>query len=243
MKKRIWELDVIRGALLLWMISFHFVYDLVYLFGLMALDTPARQFLFRMGSLWGGVPFLFISGICVSFAGRPARRGLQVIGGGLVISLVTALMYLLGMADKGIIIYFGVLHCIGVCMLLWGLFRKLPSPALLVLGILMAAVGLYLKFNVRVDFPYLIPLGLPSHSFSSSDYFPLLPNLGYFLIGSVLGRKLYPDRETLFSKVNDRNIFLRFFGFFGRHSLPIYMAHQPVLAALIYLYMALEALL
>ncbi len=241
MKKRIWELDCLRGLFLINMIAFHFAYDLVHLFGLVELTHPILRLWYRMGNDWGGTPFLFISGVCVTFSSRPLRRGLQVIGGGLIVSLVTVGMYLLHFADKSIIIYFGVLHCIGVCMLLWPLFRKLPSPVLLVLGIVMAVGGLYLKNNVRVDFPWLIPFGVPSYSFASSDYFPLLPNLGYFLIGSVLGRKLYPARRTLFPRVNDRNPLIRFFGFFGEHSLLIYLLHQPVLAALISLWTFLEA--
>ena len=134
-------------------------------------------------------------------------------------------------SDKSIIIYFGVLQCLGVCMLLWPVFRKLPVPVLLVLGVALSAVGLYLRFHVRVEFPWLIPLGFVTRSFASSDYFPLLPNFGYFLVGAFLGRTFYPRRVTCFPKVNPENPVVRFLGFFGKHSLLIYMAHQPVLAA------------
>lgn len=236
MNKRIWELDFLRGLFLIGMIAFHFTYDLVHLFDLVDLTSPVSKALYQFGNDWGGTPFLFISGICVSFSSRPVRRGLEVIGGGMLISLVTVGMYLLGFADKAIIIYFGVLHCIGVCMLLWPVLKKLPTPVLLIMGILMAAVGLYLRNHVWVDFPWLIPLGIPSRTFASSDYFPLLPNLGYFLIGSALGRWLYPSRKTLFPQINGDILPLRFFRFFGEHSLQIYLLHQPILAALIYLW-------
>ena len=234
MKKRIWELDVFRGIMVLIMISFHLAYDLVYLFGLVRLSTPFTRAAFTFCSNWAGSPFLLISGICVTFSSRPVHRGLQVIGCGMVITAVTVGMYLLGFADSSIIIYFGVLQCLGVCMLLWPLFKKLPAPALLVLGVVMAAVGLYWKFNVRVEFPWLIPLGLASYSFASSDYFPLLPNLGYFLVGAFVGRTFYPQKQTLFPKYDAaKHPVSRFLGFCGRHSLLIYMLHQPVLAALV----------
>lgn len=234
MNKRIWELDVFRGIMLLIMISFHLAYDLVYLFGLVRLSTPFARDVFRFCSNWAGAPFLFISGICVTFSSHPVRRGLQVIGCGMVITAVTVGMYLLSFADDGIIIYFGVLQCLGVCMLLWPFVKKLPTPVLLLLGIVLSAVGLYWKFNVRVDFPWLIPLGLASHTFSSSDYFPLLPNFGYFLVGAFLGRKFYPVRKTLFPKYDPpRHAIPKFLCFCGRHSLLIYMIHQPVLAALV----------
>lgn len=233
MKKRIWELDVLRGVFILNMIIFHLAYDLIYLFGIVKLVNPVAIAIYEFGNDWFGAPFLFISGICVTFSSRPVRRGLVVIGCGMLITAVTVGMYLLGFAGKDIIIYFGVLQCLGVCMLLWPLFKKLPTPALAVLGILLALVGLYLKNHIRVDFPWLIPLGIPSYSFASSDYFPLLPNFGYFLIGAVLGRRFYPQRTTLLPKVNDRNPVIRFLGFWGEHSLLIYLLHQPILAALV----------
>lgn len=239
MKKRIWELDALRGLFILIMIGFHLAYDLVYLFGLVKLSTPESRAVFRFFSNWAGAPFLFISGLCVTFSSRPVRRGLQVIGCGMIITAVTVGMYLLNFADKSIIIYFGVLQCLGVCMLLWPLFRRLPAPVLLILGVVLSAVGLYLKFHVRVDFPWLIPVGFVSRSFSSSDYFPLLPNFGYFLVGAFLGKTFYANRISCFPKVNPGNPLIRFFSFWGRHSLLIYMAHQPVLAALVGLWVLL----
>ena len=200
MKKRIWELDALRGLLILIMIGFHLTYDLVYLFGLVSLSTPGQQAVFRFLDHWAGVPFLFLSGLCVTFSSRPLRRGLQVLGCGLLVTGATVLMYLLQFADRGIIIYFGVLQCLGTCMLLWPVFCRLPKRWLLALGITLSAVGLYLKFYVQVDFPWLIPLGFVSRSFASSDYYPLLPNLGYFLIGAFLGKTFYPARITCFPR-------------------------------------------
>ena len=235
MKQRIWELDLVRGLFMIGIILFHLMYDLVYLFDVVDLTTPLSQALYQFGNDWGGTPFLIISGLCVTFGRHPVRRGLQVIAGGMLITLVTACMYWFGFADKGIIIYFGVLHCIGSCMLLWALFRRLPALALLVLGIALAALGLYLKENVLVEFPWLIPFGVMSYDFVSSDYFPLLPNLGYFLVGAAIGRKLYPTRQSLFPDVNAENPVCRFFRFFGQHSLILYLVHQPILAAAVYL--------
>jgi len=240
MKKRIWELDALRGLFIIVIVIFHLFYDLVYLFDLVDLTHPVSKALYQLGNDWGGTPFLVISGICVSFGRSPVRRGLQVIGCGMLITLVTVGMYLFGFTGKSIIIYFGVLHCLGVCMLLWTLFKKLPTPALLILGIVMSAIGLYLKNNVYVDFPWLIPFGIPSRSFASSDYFPLLPNLGYFLIGAFLSRVLYPSRQTLFPRVNADTPILKGLQFIGSHSLIIYLLHQPLLAALVYLWVLLN---
>jgi len=230
MKNRIWELDALRGLCLVLVVAFHLWYDLVYLFGLIPLRAAG---LFRLMNDWGGVAFLVISGVCVTLGKHPVRRGLAVFGCGMVISLVTVGMYLLNFTGKGIIIYFGVLHCLGVCMLLWPLLKTLPVWALASMGVILAAVGIYLKFSgVAVSFPWLMPLGIPYWGFTSSDYFPLMPNLGYFLIGAFLGRTLYRSRQSLLPQLPGMGVF----SWIGRHSLLIYLLHQPVLAGAVLLF-------
>jgi len=235
-KKRIWELDALRGVLMIAIMAYHLFYDLVFLFSLIELNTPFLKGLYRFCNDWLGSPFLFLSGLCATLGSRPVRRGLQVIGGGILITAATTGMYLLGFAGKDIIIYFGVLHCLGTCMLLWPLFKKLPTPVLLILGITLAAVGLFVVDDMRVDFPWLVPLGLVPRGFASSDYFPLLPNLGYFLIGTFLGKTLYREKQTLLPSISPSCLPVRFLSFIGRHSLILYLLHQPVLAAAVYGY-------
>lgn len=234
MTKRIWELDVLRGLWILLMFAIHITYDLVILFDVVDLKDPA---LFNWSQEWGGTLFLVISGVCATLGRHPVRRGLQVLGCGAVISLVTAGMYFLGFAGRDIIIYFGVLQCLGCCMLLWPLFRK-GNPWLLgVLGLILALLGLYLVDNVLVDFPWLVPFGIMNRGFASSDYFPLLPNFGYFLVGACIGKTLYRNKTSLMPNVNTANPIIRFFTFFGKHSLIIYLVHQPVFAGLILLFL------
>ena len=232
MKKRIWELDVLRGVCILGMVVVHLIYDLQTFFSLPFL---ADSRLFDLIKQWGGVLFLLISGICVTLGSRPVRRGLIVFACGLICSAVTAGMYFLNMAVKSIIIYFGVLHCLGVCMLLWPLFKRLPVWALGLLGLGLTVLGLWISGNVVVDFPWLIPLGLVPGDFASSDYFPLLSNLGFFLVGAFLGKTLYRKKETLLPRVNPANPVLAFFTRLGKWSLPVYLLHQPVITGLLYL--------
>ena len=232
MKKRIWELDVLRGVCILGMVVVHLIYDLQTFFSLPFL---ADSRLFDLIKQWGGVLFLLISGICVTLGSHPVRRGLIVFACGLLCSAVTAGMYFLNMADKSIIIYFGVLHCLGVCMLLWPLFKRLPVWALGLLGLGLTVLGLWISGNVVVDFPWLIPLGLVPGDFASSDYFPLLSNLGFFLVGAFLGKTLYRKKETLLPRVNPANPVLAFFTLLGKWSLPVYLLHQPLITGLLYL--------
>ena len=237
MKKRIWELDALRGLCILGMVVVHFVYDLVDLYGLVQWEYPP---LFTFVQQWGGVLFLLISGICVTLGSRCIRRGLLVFCCGIVVSAVTWGMYYFGFSGKSIIIYFGVLHCLGACMLLWPVFRKLPHWVLAVIGLVLVAAGFYLQTLEPATTHWLMPLGLPWKGFASSDYFPLLPYLGFFLLGSALGKSVYRKKESLLPKVNTRNPIIRFFLLCGKHSLWIYLLHQPLLSGVFYLLITLS---
>ena len=232
MKKRIWELDAFRGLCILGMIAVHLVYDLVELYALVDWTYPP---FFSLIKNWGGALFLLLSGICVTLGSHPVKRGLLVFGCGMLCTLATAGMYWLDYAGKDIVIYFGVLHCLGLCMVLWPLFKRLPAWTLAALGAGLAALGLWMG-TVTVSTHLLVPLGLTYPGFGSSDYFPLLPNLGYFLVGAFLGKTLYRKQETLLPRINPENPLVRFLGWCGRMSLFIYLLHQPVLTGLMELY-------
>lgn len=227
MKKRIWELDFLRGVLLWGMIGIHLIYDLVDLYGVVDWQLPAVYLLFKNRF---GISFVVLSGLCATLGRNSVRRGLKVFACGMVCTLATYLMVWAGMAGRGLLIYFGVLHCLGVCMVLWTLFRKLPTPVLLVLGLAMVISGEMLRDQAFTWATYTFPLGFVPYGFVSSDFFPLLPNLGYFLLGAVLGRVVYRQKQTLLPKVNPEGAVIRFFRFCGTHSLLIYMVHQPLLA-------------
>ena len=210
MKKRIWELDALRGLCILGVIIVHFVYDLNVMYRIVYWQLPK---LFTLVQNWGGVLFLLIC------------------GAGLLITAVTAGMYLIGFG-KGILIYLGVLHCLGICMLLWGLMRHLPTWALLVLGLGLSALGLWIDTLPAVEVSWLIPVGFVPQNFATSDYFPLLPNLGFFLVGAFLGRTMYASKASLLPKVRASALPIRFLSFCGRQSLWIYLLHQPILTGI-----------
>lgn len=231
MKKRIWELDALRGLCILGVVAVHFVYDIVELYRLVKWNYPQW---FTLLKDWGGIIFLLISGICVTLGSRCMRRGLLVFLCGMVCTAVTWGMVALGLAGPGMIIWFGVLHCLGICMLLWPLFSRMKPWLLALLGMLAAAVGLYLFSFVRLDTDVFIPLGLFSSNFATPDYFPIFPYLGFFLLGAALGKTVYKNKTSLFPNVNPKNPIIAFFAMLGRHSLWIYLLHQPVLSAICY---------
>ena len=233
MKNRIWELDALRGICILCVMVFHFVYDITDLYRLVNWTLP-EAFLFLQQ--WGGTVFLLLSGICATLGSRSVRRGIVVFTCGLLCNAVTAGMYYFDWATKNIIIYFGVLHCLGVCMILWPLFKKMHPFSLISLSAVLVAIG-FVLMDMRGSSIWLVPIGLVPYGFSSSDYFPILPHAGFFLFGAALGKLIYREQKSLLPKVNASNPILKFLQLCGRHSLWIYLLHQPILNGICWLLM------
>ena len=219
MTKRFWELDALRGISILCMVGIHLLYNLG-----VSLPLPLQ-----LMQDWGGCIFLVLSGICVTLGHHPIRRGLVVLGCGMVCTLVTWGLYALGLASSQLIIWFGVLHCLGVCMLLWPLFERLSNKTLGILSGILMIFGFYFR-SLLLNVPFFVPLGIRFPGFASADYFPLLPNLGFFLLGALAGRRLYATGQSLFPHSRGN----RFLCFCGRHSLMIYLLHQPILCGILW---------
>ena len=172
-KLRIWELDALRGVCILCVIVVHFLFDLSF-FGGFQLTLPAWYVFLQE---YGGAIFVLLSGCCATLGTRNVRRGCIVFAAGMLITGVTYGMYRLGMSGADVVVKFGVLHLLGVCMILYPLFKKLPPAALASLGIIIAVTGFAIR-GVVVPQRWLFPLGLTYEGFTSSDYFPLFPQLG-----------------------------------------------------------------
>lgn len=229
-------LDGIRGITLLSMILYHGAWDLVYIYGVKwDWYRSAGAYVWQQSICW---TFILLSGFCWSMGKRPLKRGLTVFGGGALVSLATCLF----MPQNRVL--FGVLTLTGSCMLLLiplqRLFRRVPAGAGLAAGAFLFVLTRdvnegYLGFEslrlVRLPQAWYgnlfsAYLGFPPPSFFSTDYFSLIPwfflfACGYFLYrvldrgGGLKGSLLYLDFAPL--------------GFLGRHSLFIYLLHQPVI--------------
>ena len=205
-----------RGFCVLSMIFIHFLYDLTDIYRIFRSFPPFLQPV----KAYGGIAFFLISGVCATLSRRPFRRGLTVLACAALVRLVTTL--------AGMPVRFGVLGCLGCAMVLWTLFRPFPGAALLFCAFFCILTGAAFR-RLSVTAPFLYPLGLCRPDFSSADYFPLFPFLGYFLLGAVLGSFLYPVRRSLLPRFSFESPPARLLRFCGRHSLPLYLLHQPVL--------------
>lgn len=234
-RERIWELDALRGFCIVCVIFVHFMFDLVYFLGKQVDFPPLYTFIQQ----YGGAIFVVLSGCCATLGSRSFRRGVLVFGCGMLITLVTFGMYRMGMAASDVVVKFGVLHLLGVCMMLYPLLKKLPTTALSVFAAAIVAIGYGIQ-GMRFSVRWLFPLGFVYPGFTSSDFFPLLPQLGWFLLGIVIGRTLYHEKRTLLPGTAQDFFLFRFFQWCGRQSLWIYLLHQPVVYGLIELAVTLQ---
>ena len=239
MKNRLHFLDALRGFTLINMIAFHGLWNLVYLFGVKAdWYTGTPGYLWQQAICW---TFILLSGFCWNLGRHPLKRGLTVFGGGVIVTAATCIV----MPESRIL--FGVLTCLGSCMLLLIPAEKLLWRVPAVLG-LAASFGLFLLLRnvssgslgfeglVLCPLPPMLYrnlltayLGFPPQGFFSTDYFPLLPWFFLFVTGYFLFRVL-EEREF------NQKLFARgqvpVLNWLGRHSLLVYLLHQPILYGL-----------
>jgi uncharacterized membrane protein len=228
---RLWEIDALRGVAVVLMVFFHLMWDLAYV-GLSSVDVFARPWQIFARSI--GTLFILLMGLSLQLvATRLAdakvlrryvlRRGGLIFGLGMLISLGT---YLLLGAEY---VRFGILHLLGAGLVLAAPFAFAPFGVTVGVGMLLIVIGAW--FNaLAVPFPWLIWLGLPQLGVGMVDYYPLLPWAGVALLGVALGQAWYPQGRRRFRLPNLAEVpVVHGLGWLGRHSLGIYLLHQPLI--------------
>ncbi|HDR73968.1 MAG TPA: DUF1624 domain-containing protein [Methanoculleus sp.] len=236
-KERYWEIDAFRGIAIVMMVTFHVLFDLSYL-GMPIVEVHSG--FWRLFAIATASTFVFLVGVSLSISharssahlhGRALtmkyiRRGMGILLLGLVITLVTALMI-----GEGMII-FGILHLIGVSIMIAPLFLRLGcANFMLGVGVILIGIGLT-AFEGPI---WLAWMGLHPSWFYSLDYEPLFPWFGIVLIGIAVGSALYPGGRRLVAIPEVQAVPVRALSAAGRHSLFIYLLHQPVIIGLILL--------
>ena len=232
LSKRFWEVDLIRGVAIVLMVIFHLLFDLSeYYYFPIDYTSGLQAFAGRMA----GTLFIMTAGISSAFSRSNIKRGLRVFGIGLLLTLATYVM------DQGLFIKFGILHFLGLAMILHPLLDKLKTDWLAILGTIILVVGHYFNL-ITVPVGFLFPLGLMNPGFGSLDYYPLLPWLGVFMYGMIAARVFY-QRAIKIRPVAARAYRANFLSYIGRHSLIIYLAHQPIIIGLLWVLNQIRILL
>lgn len=225
MRRRFDVLDVWRTLAIVLMVAYHFLYDL-YIFGVISAN---QLFSAPLNVLERFIccSFILLAGTSARFSRNNLRHGLIVLGAGLVVEI--------GAAVAGQTIRFGVLMLLGSSMVLWHFLgkglQKLPGWSVAAGSGVLFFAARWWTGRTAVSGPWLYPLGFTAPGFYSADYFPLLPWFFLFLTGTALGGWCLAHRENRLLTVS----LPRALTWPGRHSLIIYVLHQPVLYGISYL--------
>jgi uncharacterized membrane protein len=225
---RLAGIDALRGAALCLMFVYHFCFDLRY-FRVIAAD-------FERDPFWLGfravivASFLALVGVSLVLADRARisrvrfwRRIAVIAACALAASFGSYLMF-----PKSFI-FFGILHCIAVASVLAAPLVRLPWIAL-ALGVAVVAAGLTLSWPV-FDQRTLSWIGFATVKPIAEDYVPLAPWAGVVLIGIAAGHALVRTRLKALAPLAGAPHWLQWL---GRHSLAVYMVHQPILLGVMY---------
>lgn len=253
--RRLHLLDELRGLNLINMIVYHFLWNLVYIAGIDLFWYRGQgAHVWQQSICW---TFILLSGFCWSFGRHHFKRGLMVFLSGGLVTVVTLIFVPEDRIIFGVLTLIG--SCMLLMIPLDKLLGKITNPitvivltalfGLLFLLFLPAANGHLTNFagifhgeGLFVSGPTLPDtlyhgwlntyLGFPAADFFSTDYFPLLPWFFLFVAGYLLHRMCsgcnLGNVNLLETEIWRKNP-LPWAAFIGRHSLLIYLLHQPVL--------------
>jgi uncharacterized membrane protein len=221
--------DLARTAALIGMAVYHFGYDLE-AFGRLAPGTMTSGFWAVFARAVAG-SFIFLAGLSLWLGhGRGIRwqrflvRLAKIAAGAVLVTAGTR--YAFGPQY----VFFGILHFIAVASLLGLFFLRWPAALILV-----AAAGAFLARDLFAgdpfNAPWLLWTGLATAPVHSVDFIPMSPWFAPFLAGVAAGR--LAARADLWSRLPEAHR-LAAFAWPGRHSLIIYLLHQPILIGIVW---------
>jgi uncharacterized membrane protein len=234
---RFWEVDFARGVAIIMVVVYHLVFDLDNFAGYPVASTSGFWGVFADVSAFA---FVFLAGVSLQISharasgasthlfGKYLKRGLRILGWGMLITLVFWAL------DFGYVV-FGILHLIGLSIILAHPFMKLRFLNIL-FGLLFIAAGICMQTQGFVESGVsgvlLAPLGVIPEGLYMPDYRPLLPWFGVVLLGLYFGKTVYADRKREPSAGPRLAAVVEFL---GRHTLFIYLVHQPILIATLWM--------
>jgi len=237
--KRFTELDVWRGLAISAMVIYHYFYLLDYLGEQSFMIPEGGWLIFARLIQWS---FLLLVGISLhlswqrnvkkgksneEYLNRQLKRGLFVIGFGMVITFVT------WMIIPDWFIFFGILHLIGVTILLLRYIAGKPLLALF-LSVIIHIVSMWTKTQWLSMTIWTI-FGFKVAGFKTLDYFPIFPWMAIPALGIFLGAFLYRNYERRWPVLSLSGDFSasKILSAIGKKSLIIYMVHVPILIGII----------
>lgn len=262
-RKCIWEVDFLRGFMILFVVWDHFMWD-VYFGSTNPYQTGLFQWLEKVARSYYSTyglralthdtfvsMFVFTSGVSCAFSNSNGKRAIKMICFAMLLSAVTfAASSILG-AD--VTVNFNVIHVIAMSVLIWAGLEWLISKfkrdwqhnlygwLMFAIIITVLIVGYQAKVKPWTD-ENRIWFFLAEHShtvpgfseFWGGDYLAFFPDFAWFLVGGFLGKYLYKQKTTLFPKFNAK--WVSPITFCGKYSIWVYFGTQLFMYGFFYLF-------
>lgn len=224
---RIAFFDTLRGFTIVSMVCFHAAYDAAYLYGI---DMPwftgtLFQAVWRASISW---VFLLLAGWMTSLSHSNLRRGAVYAAAAAAVWVATSI------ASVDTAVTFGILFCMAASTLLYDAARPVLDRVPPAAGLAVFLIAFVLTLGVpqaRYAFGWLAWLGFPGPGFSSGDYYPMTPYTFLYLAGAMAARLFGQLRASVYPSWMKRDL-VPPLTVLGKHSLVVYLLHQPLLIVL-----------
>ena len=215
--------DVVRTLAIVLMVIFHFIYDLRF-FNWVTWNIPNgdgwkhfRYVILTLFFLCFGVGLVYSHAKKFNLS-HFLLRLLKVSVGALLVTLMSLVMY------PSSWVYFGVLHFIAVASILSIILIPYPRFALLA-GVSVIALTNLGYLSIKWPFDYILNY-LPNYT---TDYVPIFPWVGVVWLGIALGHTRMLNADVLKNIKHREGL-----SYPGKHSLIIYLVHQPIMFLFLY---------
>lgn len=220
-----------RGLAIAGVVLFHLVWDLEFTGLISGIARHPAWLVF--GHVLAGT-FMLLVGVSLVLAHRNGvrwraflRRFAVLVASALAITAVTLTVF------PAAFIYFGILHAIAAATLIGVAFLRMPAGLSLGAGVVIVCLPYFLQ-SAMFDVRWLAWIGFSANPPPSNDYVPIFPWTGLTLIGVAATKWALAHRLTQsFRTYRPEGPVAIALAWLGRHSLSIYLLHQPVLLAVI----------
>lgn len=227
-QERIQAIDLIKGIDIVFMILFNYSVTLDYF---RLIPIPSNYLYRYIFPISIASIFIFMSGVTSSINYEKHKdkltrkyfiRGIKLL---FFAALITLFSYVF---TPQYTIFFGILHFFAISSFLIP-FCIRHNKINLIAGLSIILSGVYLQ-QQTFNFSYLSWLGFVPETLSTFDYFPLVPWFGVILLGVYYGKYIIERTANIRFKGKISGIFT----FLGKHSLTVYLVHQPALILLLF---------